>query len=403
MTKKFQNIGRKNGVIRGETHEYGWVSIPDEEWESVEDFEGNWEQITEAISEDVFGQGRTSTDSSLKLDYERVVSILQEQIVEYEPDNDESTEIIQTEKQRKAELLLDFLIDKGVYDLEGNEIVVLEEITPDSDEYTKYNWSTFLARTADHLENVVDRAEDLQERIESHYEETDINEVNPDSYKRKILKDLEHITEAESEEELYPQGKTADGRVIPPDSVSDRHKFEYRSKFRKLKAWQSTHMTANGTMNAEKQLGVHIDELETYMERFRHLEQQLRQKSIEDVVDIDQFREDLSLFGTLASEAGVIRDKPVDAMNDEELSDTITDTMDEVGYEIGSEEQVSTEVEEETSDDQQVVTESNSESQVTESSESEVHSNDSEDGGSVESPGGFEEIAGALDSDDEED
>jgi hypothetical protein len=339
MVHKYDNIDRKNGMIRGESNEYGVVSVPDSQWGEVENFEGNWEEITQTIIENAYKLD--SVDDVTKLDYDDIVEILRkEDIVNYDPSDVQDSELIEKEERRKAELLLEFLVDEGIYEKEGNKVTILQAIEPQTGEYAKFNWANFLTVTASRFKEVVQRAKNMKEDISEYYEEINVNDVDPAETKGKLLEDLMQITGADSPEEAQPKEITADGRYIPPESVKERDIYEYKQKMRRLKAWDVTDIgitTGGGTkIKPEEQIDVFMDEIKTYKERFEALEGKMRKKSIPEIINLDDIQEDLQQALNVAGAANVLNDRSIETEDD--VGDMLRDVAEESGHEVGSSE-----------------------------------------------------------------
>lgn len=159
----YDTIVIKDGVIEGELADGGVVTIPNKAWTEIDEdsLEGNWEQVTRTIVEDVIDARSLETDhpwETLSVDYDRFVDTLADSsIVEHkEP---------KTERQR-AELLLEYLTREGVYERRGPEIVVLDELDAPSDEFAKLNWTVFFSHASEEIDSVIQGAESQREAAE---------------------------------------------------------------------------------------------------------------------------------------------------------------------------------------------------------------------------------------------
>lgn len=329
-------------MIRGESEEYGVITVPDDEWDEIKNFEGNWEDITETIIKKAY---QSDAEDITTLRYDNVVEILRnEDIVNFEPSSDQDEETINKEEQKKAELLIDYLINEGIYDREGDKVTVLQGLEPTSSEYVKFNWSVFLTVTADRFEDVVEQAKDMKDQISDYYDRIGANDVNPDKTKRKLIDDLYQLTDGNSREDIQPKRVTADNRIIPPDSVLDRDKYEYKEKLRELEAWELTDVPTPEEQEGEgegiepiKQLDVFMKELNVYTQRFRSMESEMRERSIPEIVNLEGIVEDLEQAKNIATGAGVFaKEAPSTA---EEYGDFLKDVCEETGYETGTTEE----------------------------------------------------------------
>jgi len=156
----YNTIVIKDGVIEGELADGGVVTIPDKAWTDVDEdtLEGNWEQVTRTIVEEVIQAGALQIDDSwetLSVDHDRFVDTLADSsIVEHkEP---------KMERQR-AELLLEHLTREGVYERRGTEILVLDELDAPSDEFAKLNWTVFFSHANEEIDSIIQGAESQRE------------------------------------------------------------------------------------------------------------------------------------------------------------------------------------------------------------------------------------------------
>lgn len=339
MVKKFDNIDRTNGVIRGESDDYGVISVPDEDWDEIEDFEGNWEEITETIISTVYEKNISDSREELQLDYDTVVEILRDKgIVSYDIDDDNEDSIddetIEKQETRKAELLLEFLIDQDIYQIEGGDIGIVQTLKPSANEFVKFNWSAFLTVTAERLDKVVKQSKKMKENIADYYDNIGANKIDPKNTKKQLLQDLNSITGAKTKEDAMPK-KVEENRIVPPDSVHERDKYEYKKKIRRLDALKVTenHQQHELEIDPIKQLGVYIDELETYSNKFHNLEKDMRKKSIPQIVDLHGVQEDMQNAIAIANNFGVMGERSTNDV--ESLGDSIGELASEVGFEFG--------------------------------------------------------------------
>ena len=399
MVKKFDNIDRKNGVIRGESDEYGVISVPDEDWDEIEDFEGNWEEITETIISTVYEENISESREKLRLDYDTVVEILRDKgIVSYNVDADDEDsiddEIIEEEERRKAELLLEFLIDQDIYQMKGEDIGVVQTLKPSASEYVKFNWSAFLTVTAERLDKVVNQAKEMKEDIAEYYDNIGENKIDTIETKKKLLKDLESITGAETKEDAMPK-RVEGNRIVPPDSVSKRDKYEYKKKIRQLDTLNVTEPSKEGEPEVDpiRQLGVYIQDLEFTSKKFNDLESDMRKNSISEVVNLEGVHQDMQDAINIANNFGVMDERN---LNDaESVGDTIGEAVTEVGYEFGGAAEDVTETDTVSEDTE---TETATKDTVTEGADPDAHSQDmSGDSGKSRPTGGsFGSLAESL-------
>jgi len=156
----YDTIDTKDGDIKGELADGGVVTIPDKAWTDVDEntLEGNWEQVTKTIVEDVINTGSLETDDpegTLSVDHDRFVdTIADSSIVEHKKP--------ETKRQR-AELLLEHLICEGVYERRGREIVVLDKSNAPSDEFARLNWAVFFSQAGEKIDSVIQSAESQRE------------------------------------------------------------------------------------------------------------------------------------------------------------------------------------------------------------------------------------------------
>ncbi|MDB2253077.1 hypothetical protein PM033_15125 [Halorubrum ezzemoulense] len=179
----YDTIVIKDGVIEGKLADGGVVTIPNKAWTEIDEdsLEGNWEQVTRTIVEDVIDARFLETDDpgeTLSVDHDRFVDTLADSsIVEHnEPE---------TERQR-AELLLEHLTREGVYERRGRKVVVLDELDASSDQFSKLNWSVFFSSVSKKFDSVIQNTEAQKEVWMETFAELDEYEMLMERISREV-------------------------------------------------------------------------------------------------------------------------------------------------------------------------------------------------------------------------
>lgn len=338
----FTEVDRFDGQIRGElANDGGVVTTPDKNWEEIQEGElrGNWEEITSSILIKSLDSPDQQQTNRLSLDEERVVDILS------------NSDIInadhKTESRLQASLLLEYLVSEGVYKRDGDEIVVLEELSVDSDLKTQMNWCAFFSTTRKKIQNSVKIAEDRAEKIADMISTGEEMRPEVEESTEELLEDLNRITDGEWE----PQGYDKDNLPIPPEGVDDEDKYEYMELIGELNAKNTVNIRVDPNNNggrtiepedARKRLNVKVKQLKRHVDELEKGEVQLRNNSIIDIADIPGVMQTLNSVMNLAP--AMFNGNPVGEEDPEEVSEGIRQLAREKGVDLDSDEE---EIEEE--------------------------------------------------------
>ena len=314
MVKEFNKIEEGEALIRGElANGDGVVTVENNNWTETnqDDIEGNWEEITKKILEAELNTTQDPTEGKVRIEEERAHKILR------------SSDIIsgstEQEQEYQASLLLQYLVDQGVYQKSGSEVVVLDELAPGSttgsNEYNRLNWSAFLSLVLERINNTIKIAEDQEEKIAEMYENdsigTSVSKIpTPEESKseKELIEDLSRVTgvspydiqEKEKQDKWTPPGKDQDGQYYAPDQVDDR--WEYVKIWSKLKAKQEASGLGtnagdgNNIEDAEDvrgRINSQIEQMRQYGIEIQEMEPNLRRTAIPTIANLPELQETL--------------------------------------------------------------------------------------------------------------
>lgn len=298
---KFETIVTGDGFVKGELTDGGVVTISDEEWAETneEEMEGNWEEVTQLIVREFMDAESPAqdvqSDETVSLDRDRVVDILAASSV-VEAKNSK-------EEQRRAELLVEYLVSEGVYEQKEQSVVILNEFDKSSDLYTRLNWTSFLSYVRTELKSTVDTVERQKETVLDMFDragEFGMDQVETDlPTQEELLEDLKRMTGSE----WKPQGEDELGYAIPPEGVDDE--WEYKMTFNDIetiKDWNPTGIDDGKRGEIEGRLVAEIREMNRIADQTQSLETDLRKASIREIANLPQVQEQIEAIKQLSSE-----------------------------------------------------------------------------------------------------
>lgn len=337
-TVTFEDTAREDGLVKGQLENgEGVVVIEDENWTGTDDdsLKGNWEQITKEILQPILNSADSHAEGQVKLDQAEVVDTLTE--------SDIVSDEFDEEEYLQASLLLQHLVEEGVYERQGEQILVLDEFKSDSDEYNKLNWTAFLSVTIEKIANSIEVAEDQEEKIAkmADLDDSDITTgTDPipspaDAQStQELFEDLSRITgvgladirEGRREDEWAPSGMDEHGMPQPPEGVGDR--WEYAKIVNRLNAKRKVGV-GKGTDEDETtvddvmgRLNAKIEQLREYGIEMQQTEKNLRRMSIPDIANIPEVRQTLQTAMGIGS--SMFNGNPVGEEDTEEVATGIS-------------------------------------------------------------------------------
>lgn len=271
---RFESIDVKEESIVGEAPSLREpVRIPDRDWTEVDDLEGNWEPVTEAVIDaNLNDLIRTNIEANMD-DIDGLQVTLNELTAAIE-----AKEIIADSEAKttalRSRLLAEYLVKEGVYRADGGSVKILEKNFDSADVRRYLNWAVLFR-----------------------------------SISISIIDAVDHANQLSNQSADYPGFQPAN---VPGELDG-------------LKNWniiESDEFEQENEVSPVKQLGVCIDELEAYQERFRNLEQNMRQKSIPQIVDVPEVQEHLRNVANIAKNFDLMGERSVG--DDQEVDEMIS-------------------------------------------------------------------------------
>ena len=217
---QFYKIYEDDRRIIGELNDGNEVSLPAQNWED----EDQWREISENLLSQALEERHSAfAGATLSISQSEAVTILRDEgHVEHE---DEIRE------ELKAELLLEYLVSNGVFELDESSVVILQDPRDSMTPEAMLHWSVVFDITADRIGSILVELKNRRERLENQFDRGSLD-IDYQEELDRLLHDALQI--AGGDKDALARSIASEEMVVP-DSVPEDRRVEYRQKVAQIK------------------------------------------------------------------------------------------------------------------------------------------------------------------------